>query len=47
MPSRQINDFFLQKGNRKKIELVARPARKVEITSMDGLNLEYMMTNFL
>ena len=26
MPSRQINDFS-QKGNRKKIELVARPAQ--------------------
>ena len=38
MPSRQINDFS-QKGNRKKIELVARPAPLQYIFQTEALAL--------
>ena len=39
MPSRQINDFS-QKGNRKKIELVAKPAKSQVYVAEDFMVLE-------
>ena len=39
MPSRQINDF-LQKGNRKKVELVDRPGKPQVYVAEDFLVLE-------